>query len=111
METNTKENGKRIKLMVKVNSGKPMVISMMASGKMIRSTALAYTRHMMARSMLETGLRTCSMEMVKKRGLINLSTRGLTAKGPNMVKACINMLMARFLKVILGRICFMDKGI
>jgi len=64
-----------------------MVIYLMATGRMIRLTALEHITMLTGANMKECGLTTCKMEKGKKPGKINLPTRVNTNEVKNMVKA------------------------
>lgn len=64
MEQDTKAAGSLIKLTAKESSGIRTAISTTATGKMIKRTAMAFTRMLMVRDTKASGVMTSSMGLV-----------------------------------------------
>jgi hypothetical protein len=75
MVLNMKENGVRIKQMVKENSGMLMVTFMKANGLMIKQTVMEYMFMLMELGMRVTGRMIYKMAGELKAGLIVQSTK------------------------------------
>jgi hypothetical protein len=98
MAQGTRDTGKIIGLMEKVNSLILMVTFMMATGSMIKPTAMAFTIISMVLCMRVSGEMIFNMEKEKNLGLINLCTKVNTWPVKNTDLVSIPGMMAQDIK-------------
>lgn len=96
MVIGTRANGTATKRLAKVSSGTKMATSTRATGKTERQRATVCTKHKAEAATSETGTMICNMDMEKKPGPTDHTTKDSITKDPSKEKVSINTLMDPF---------------